>query len=139
MSKFCLAEIATLLIGWLSGLLFLAYAQGFFPGMLLEDLNNAQFIRFAAVLGFPYLLTFLCCWLSRRFVKAFLMLSVLLTIGSTCVYYGFFVARQPLEGGLIFLVVPLAQTVIAVAFSLVVFGLGFILKPKPALAQEAAA
>ena len=138
MSKFCLAEIATLVIGWVANLLFVLYSVGFFPGMQIEHLLNVQFERFAAVLVFPYLLTFLCCWLLRRFVKPFLMLSLLLTIGSICVYYGFFVARRPLEGGLIFLVVPLAQTAIALAFSLVVFLLGLVLKPKPALVEQPA-
>jgi len=139
MSKFCLAEVATLLIGWGSNLLFLVYSQGFFSGGRPEQLLNGEFLRFAAVVAFPYLLTFVFCWLSRRFVKAFLMLSLLLTIGSICVYYGFFVTRMPLEGGLIFLAVPLTQTVIAAAFSLVVFVIGLILKPKPALVEQPAA
>jgi hypothetical protein len=136
MSKFCIAEIATLIIGWVSNLLFLVYSHGFFPDMRMEDLNDAQFIRFAAVLAFPYLLTFLFCWLSHRFVKAFLMLSLLLTIGSTVAYYAFFVTRRPPDGGWIFLAVPLTQTMIAVAFSLVVFLLSLVFrtKVKPALA-----
>ena len=136
MSKFCIAEIATLIIGWVSNLLFLAYSQGFFPSMQLEHLNDAVFLRTVTVLAFPYLLTFLFCWLSHRFVKAFLMLSLLLTIGSTVVYYGFFVTRRSWDGGWIFLAVPLTQTMIAVAFSLVVFLLSLVFRPKvkPALA-----
>jgi len=128
MSKFCLAETTTLVIGWLSNVLFLAYAQGFFPGMLLDVLNNAVFVRLAAVLAFPYLLTFLFCWPSCRYVKAFLMLSLLLTIGSTVVYWGFFLAERSSNGGWIFLEVPLAQTMIAVAFSLVVFLISLVLR-----------
>jgi len=136
MSKFCLAEVATLVIGWVSSLLFLVYSQGFFDSANTDLLLNDEVLRFAGVLAFPYVLTFFCCWLSHRFVKAFLLLSVLLTIGSTVAYYVFFVTRRPLEGGWIFLAVPLTQTMIAVAFSLVVFLIGLIFKPKvePALA-----
>jgi hypothetical protein len=136
MSRFYLAEVATLIIGWISNLLFLVYSQGFFPGMLLEHLDDALFRRTVAVLAFPYLLTFLFCWLSHRFAKAFLMLSLLLTIGSTVVYYAFFVTRRPPDGGWIFLAVPFTQTMIAVVFSLVVFLLGLIFRPevKPVVA-----
>jgi len=140
MSRFCIAEVATLIIGWVSNLLFLVYSQGFFPSMLLERLDDAMFRRFVWVLAFPYLLTFLFCWFSHRFVKAFLMLSLLLTIGSTVVYYAFFVTQRPPDGGWIFLAVPLTQTMIAVAFSLVVFLLSLIFRPKvkPVLAEQAA-
>ncbi|HEX4141547.1 MAG TPA: hypothetical protein VHY09_14455 [Candidatus Methylacidiphilales bacterium] len=133
MSKYCLAEIATLVIGWGSNLLFLVYSQGFFYSMRPEHLLNADFMRFAAILAFPYLLTFLCCWPSCRYVKAFLMLSLLLTIGSTVVYYGFFVAQRPPDGGWIFLAVPLAQTMIAVAFSLVVFLFSLVMRLRARL------
>jgi hypothetical protein len=138
MSKFCLAEIATLIIGWVSNLLFLAYSQGFFHGAGAGHLLDYEFLRFAAVLAFPYVLTFLFCWLSRRFVKAFLMLSLLLTIGSTCAYYGFFVAQLPPDGGWIFLAVAFAQTVIAFAFSLVIFAISLVmrLRSKPAIAAQ---
>jgi hypothetical protein len=139
MSRFCLAEIATLIIGWVSGLLFLAYSQGIFYSARPEHLLDPEFERFAEVLAFPYVLTFLFCWLSRRFVREFLMLSLLLTIGSTCVYYGFFVTRRPPDGGWIFLAVPLAQTMIAVAFSLVIFLIHLVmwLRAKPAAPQPA--
>jgi hypothetical protein len=130
MSKFCLAEVATLVIGWVSNLLFLVYSQGFFDRMNPRLLLNDEVLRLAGVLAFPYVLTFFCCWLSHRFVKAFLLLSLLLTIGSTCVYYGFFLTRRPLEGGLIFVAVPVTQTVIAVTFSLVVFLIGLVWRQK---------
>ncbi len=130
MSKFCLAEITTLVIGWVSNVLFVLYSVGFLPDMQIKNLFSAEFERFATVLLFPYLLTFLSCWLLRRFVQPFLMLSLLLTIGSTCVYYGFFVARRPLDGGWIFLMVPLAQTIIALSFSLLLFGVSMFVKPK---------
>jgi hypothetical protein len=140
MSRFCLAEIATLIIGWGSNLLFLAYSQGVFYDLRTERLLEPEFERFAAVLAFPYVLTFLFCWLSRRFVREFLLLSWLLTTGSTCVYFGFFVARRALADGWIFLAVPLAQTMIALAFSLVIFLISLVtwLRAKPAAAQPAA-
>ena len=130
MSKFCLAEVATLIIGWISSLLFLVYSEGFFDNGNTDLLLNDSLLRFAGVLAFPYVLTFFCCWLSRRFVKAFLLLSVLLTIGSIVAYYGFFVTRRPMEGGWIFLAVPMTQTMIAVTFSLVVFLLSLVFRPK---------
>jgi len=140
MSKFCLAEVATLVIGWVSNLLFLAYTLGFFQNFRVERLMSAEFPRFAAVLAIPYVLTFLCCWCSHRFVKAFLMLSLLLTIGSTMVYYAFFVTQHPLEGGWIFLAVPLAQTTIAISFSFVIFLLSLVFRPKvkPVVAEQPA-
>jgi hypothetical protein len=130
MSKFCLAEVATLLIGWVSNMLFLLFARGLFNGGQGELLLNDEVVRYALLMALPYVLTFLFCWFSRRFVKAFLLLSLMLTISSTCVYYGFFITHRPLEGGWIFLSVALTQTAIAIAFSLVVFVLGLIFRPK---------
>ena len=140
MSKFCLAEIATLLIGWVSNLLFLVYSGGFFDSARPELLLNPEFLRSAAVMAFPYALTFVCCWLSRRFVKAFLLLSILLTIGSICAYFGFFVAQLPPDGGGIFVAVPFVQTMIAVVFSLVIFVISLVLslRSKPAIAARPA-
>src|ERR1700761_2227291 len=99
MSKFCLAEVATLIIGWGSNLLFLVYSQGFFDNANPQILMSDELLRYAAIFALPYLLTFLFCWFSHRFVKAFLLLSLLLTIGSTCAYYIFFVTRRPPDGG----------------------------------------
>jgi uncharacterized membrane protein len=130
MSKFCLAEVATLVIGWVSNLLFLVYSLGFFERMRVERLMNEEFARFAAVLAFPYVLTFLCCWLSHRFVKPFLLLSLVLTIGSTVAYYAFFVTRRPPDGGWIFLDVPLIQTTIAATYSFLVILLSLVFRPR---------
>jgi hypothetical protein len=130
MSKFCLAEVTTLVIGWVSSLLFLAYSQGFFDNENTQLLLNDVVLRFAGVLAFPYVLTFFCCWLSRRFVRGFLLLSVLLTIGSIVAYYVFFITRRPMEDGWIFLAVPMTQTMIALAFSLIVFLIGLVFRPK---------
>ncbi len=138
MSKFCLAEVATLVIGWLSSMLFLLFSQGVFYSAQPMSLLNGEFRQFAAILAVPYVVTFLCCWLSQRFVKPFLLLSLLLTIGSTCVYYGFFVTMRPYEGGWIFLMVPLAQMTIAVPFSLVIFVISLISKRKTAMAEQPA-
>jgi hypothetical protein len=137
MSKFCLAEIATLLIGWISNCLFLLYSEGVFTGDHEWSLMDLAFLNCAAIMAFPYALTFVCCWLLRRFVRAFLLLSLFLTIGSTCAYYGVYVAGPPADAGWVFLVVPFTQTAIVAAFSFLAFIGGLIFKSKQAAPEPA--
>ena len=135
MSKFCLAEIATLLIGWISNCLFLLYSEGMFTDSRTWVAMDMTLLNHAAFLALPYVLTFVCCWVSHRFVKAFLLLSLFLTIGSTCAYYGLYITDEPaIDAGWIFILVPLTQTAVAVTFSLMVFLLSLLVKPKPVAA-----
>ncbi len=134
MSKFCIAEIVVLLIGWLSNFLFLLYSAGIFEDGRFSMPTDANFRDFAAILAMPYLLTFLSCYVLRRFVKAFLLLSLVLTIGSTCAYYIAYVGETPPDPYWIFVMVPYVQTAVAIAFALLAFVFGLVVKHKPTVA-----
>lgn len=137
MSKFCRAEIAVLFIGWFSNLSFLLYSRGIFTGAHDGLLTDATFQNHAAIMAFPYALTFMFCWLLRRFVRAFLFFSFFLTIGSTCAYYGVYVAGSPVDANWAFQTVPFTQSVLVTAFSFLVFLGGLIFKQKRAVAELA--
>lgn len=134
MSKFCIAEVVVLVTGWLSNFLFLLYAAGGFSGDRISVPMDAVFLNFAGILAMPYLLTFLSCYALRRFVKAFLLLSLILTIGSICAYYIAYVAQTPPDPHSIFVLVPYTQTCIAIAFAFLTFLFGLVFKAKPAVA-----
>jgi hypothetical protein len=134
MSKFCLAEIAVLLIGWVSNVLFLLYSRNVFAEFRYGIPTDPAFLHDAAILAFPYAFTFVICCLLRRFVKAFLLLSLVLTIGSICAYYGAYLGIRTSDPLWIFQSVPFWQTVIAASFAFVVFLVSLVPKPKPVAA-----
>jgi hypothetical protein len=117
-------EAAVLLTGWLLGFAFVLYSEGVFDLSHQWSWMDVGFFVLAVLLAAPYVLAGWFCWLLKRFVGLFLMMSVVIVVGSFFAYRSVYFPQPQDDAGWIFMIVPAIQTAIVSVFSGVVFLLG---------------